>query len=237
MSLLPDVPPPPLGVRWSDWGENLNRYLMRIRDKLTFKTTQSNPSQDGVFLWDASIDHPVVSLNNEWIPLGYGLNDPDQGYGYGAFVDFDNQTVAAVNTATAIKFDTTAYSNNISVVSDGTNLTRITFAKAGKYYIHFTAQLHSESANDKAFFFWPRINGTDIAGSTMMSTLHNNDSRLVVSRAGIFEVDAGDYLQAMWATDSTDADLHGATLADLDSELGITCCPAVPSVTLMVKSV
>jgi len=232
-----EIPPPPHGASWSAWGERLNSFILRTRDRLRSLTSNDSAAEDGILMWDRSIEHPVVSLDGEWVPLGYGANDPDQGYGYGAFVDFDNQTVAAVNTATAIKFDTTAYSNNISVVSDGTNLTRITFAKAGKYYIHFTAQLHSESANDKAFFFWPRINGTDIAGTTMMTTLHNNDSRLVVSRAGIFEVDAGDYLQAMWATDNTDADLHGATLADLSSELGITCCPAVPSVTLIVKSV
>jgi hypothetical protein len=160
-------------------------------------------------------------------------------FAYGAFLHFDNQSVDAVNTATAIKWGQTVYSKHISVVSDGTNPTKITFAKAGKYYVHFTAELHSESANDKSFFFWPRINGVDLTGSTMMTTLHNQDSRMVASRAGIFEVDKGDYLQAMWATDDTDADLRGMTLTELENDLkeSITCCPAVPSATLMIHGI
>ena len=227
MSLLPDVPPPPLGIRWSDWGENLNRYLMRIKDKLTFKSTASNPSQDGVLLWDSTIDHPVVSLDNEWIPLGYGLNDPDQGYGYGAFVDFNDQTASTVDTATAITWGTTAYSNGIAI--DGTYSTRINFTNAGKYYIHFTAQLNSQSASAKTFWFWPRLNGTDITGSTMRITLHDNDEAKTVARAAIFEVEAGDYLEAYFAVD----DLNTV----LKTYAAETFCPAVPSVTLMVKSV
>jgi hypothetical protein len=223
---LPDIPPPPLGVRWSDWGENLNRYLMRIKDKLTFKGTSAVPSQDGVFLWDDTINHPVVSLDNEWVPLGYGLNDPDQGYGYGAFVDFNDKTPAAVDTAYPITWGTTAYSNGISV---GTPTSRIVFANAGKYYVHFTAQLNSQSSNAKTFWFWPRLNGTDITGSTMRITLHDNNEAKTVARAAILEVEAGDYLEAYWAADSTNTALK-AYAAE-------TFCPAVPSVTLMVKSV
>ena len=227
MSLLPDVPPPPLGIRWSDWGENLNRYLMRIKDKLTFKSTASNPSQDGVLLWDSSIDHPVVSLDGEWIPLGYGQNEPDQGYGYGAFVDYNDHTAAATETAYALTWDTEVYSNGVAI--DDTVTSRINFTNGGKYYIHFTAQLNSQSSNAKTFWFFPRINGTDVAGSTMRITMHDNDEAKTIARAAIFEVNAGDYLEAYWAVDDTDTALK--------TYAAETFCPAVPSITLMVKSV
>jgi hypothetical protein len=224
-----ELPPPPLGSTWNTWAESLNKFLTRTRDQLRSLTSGDSAAVDGILMWDRSIEHPVVSLDGEWVPLGYGANEPDQGFGYGAFLDFENQTVAAVNTATAIKFDTTAYSENIYVASDGTNLTRITFVEAGKYYIHFTAQLNSPSASAKTFWFWPRINGTDITGSTMRITLHDQDEAKTVARAAIFEVDAGDYLEAMWAVDNT-----SVTLKAYAAE---TFCPAVPSVTLMVKSI
>jgi hypothetical protein len=115
------------------------------------------------------------------------------------------------------------------VAIDGTYATRIVFSQAGKYMVNFTAQLSSQSASAKTFWFWPRINGTDIPGSTMRITLHDNDEAKTVARGGIFEVSAGDYLEAMWAVDSLNTSLK-AYAAE-------TFCPAVPSVTLLVKSI
>jgi hypothetical protein len=177
-------------------------------------------------MWDRSIGHPVVSYDGKWVPLGYGANEPDQGYGYGAFVDFTDQTATAINTATAITWGTTAYSNGISV---GTPTSRIVFANSGKYYIHFTAQLNSQSASAKTFYFWPRVNGTDVTGSTMKVTVHDNDESKTIARAAIFDVSAGDYLEAMFAVDDLDT--------SLESYAAESFCPAVPSVTLMVKSI
>jgi hypothetical protein len=221
-----ELPPPPVGGQWQLWAERLNTFLSRTRDKLRYLTVLERASDDGILMWDRSIDHPVVSLDGEWVPLGYGANDPDQGYGYGAFLDFTDQTCAATETPTAITWGTTAYSNGVAV---GSPTSRIVFTNAGKYYIHFTAQLNSQSASAKAFWFWPRINGTDITGSTMRITTHDNDESKTVARAAIFEVSAGDYLEAMFAVD----DLN----TSLEAYAAETFCPAVPSVTLMVKSI
>ena len=222
-----EIPPIPQGSMWQVWGERLNQYLQRVRDKLTFKNNDSRATQDGALLWDPAIDHPVVSLDGEWIPLAYGLNEPDQGYGYGLFYDTADKTHTSVDTAEVITFGSTAYSKNVSV--DGTDASKIVFAQAGKYMINFTAQLNSQSANAKTFWFFPRINGTDVAGSTMRITLHDNDEAKTVARSGIFEVAAGDYLQAVWAVDDLDTALK-AYAAE-------TFAPAVPSVTLLVKNV
>jgi hypothetical protein len=221
-----EIPPPPHGASWSAWGERLNSFLLRTRDRLRSLTTNDSAAEDGVLMWDRSIEHPVVSLDGEWVPLGYGANEPDQGFGYGAFLDFSDQTCVATETPKAITWGTTAYSNGVAV---GSPTSRIVFTNAGKYYIHFTAQLNSQSANAKAFWFWPRVNGTDITGSTMRITLHDNSESKTVARAAIFEVAAGDYLEAMWAVDSLDT--------SLEAYAAETFCPAVPSVTLMVKSI
>jgi hypothetical protein len=224
---LSELPPPPHGNLWTDWGERLNEYLGRIRDKLTFKGSDSRATQDGVLLWDPAIDHPVVSIDGEWVPLGYGLNEPDQGYGYGAFVDYNDHTAAATETAYALTWGTEVYSNGVAI--DDTVTSRINFTNGGKYYIHFTAQLNSQSSNAKTFWFFPRINGTDVPGSTMRITTHDNNEAKTIARAAIFEVNAGDYLEAYWAVDSTNTALKTYAAESF--------CPAVPSITLMVKSV
>ncbi len=221
-----ELPPPPLGATWNTWAESLNKFLTKSRDQLRSLTSGDSAAVDGVLMWDRSIQHPVVSLDGEWVPLGYGANEPDQGFGYGAFLDFNDQTQTTTDTAKAITWGTTAYSNAIAV---GSPTSRIVFTNAGKYYVHFTAQLNSQSANAKTFWFWPRLNGTDITGSTMRITLHDNNEAKTVARAAIFEVEAGDYLEAYWAVDNLDTALK-AYAAE-------TFCPAVPSVTLMAKSV
>ena len=223
---MSELPPPPFGTV-QQWGEKLNAYLQRVRDKLNYKINDARASEDGVLLWDPAIDHPVVSIDGEWVPLGYGANEPDQGYGYGAFVDYNDHTAAATETAYALTWGTEVYSNGVAV--DDTVTSRINFTNSGKYYIHFTAQLNSQSANAKTFWFWPRINGTDVTGSTMRITMHDNDEAKTIARAAIFEVNAGDYLEAYWAVDSTDTALK--------TYAAETFCPAVPSITLMVKSV
>ena len=222
---MSEIPPPPHGSNWSDWGERINAFLQRNLGKLNFIRGGESAAEDGYLAWDRSIEHPVVSLDGEWVPLAYGDNEPDQGYGYGAFIDFTDQTATTINTPTAITWGTTAYSKNVSV---GTPTSRIVFAVGGKYYIHFTAQLNSQSANAKTFYFWPRVNGTDVTGSTMQITLHDNNESKTVARAAIFEVSAGDYLEAMFAVDDLDTSLEAYPAESF--------CPAVPSVTLMVKS-
>ena len=178
---------------------------------------------------------PQITENNQttldWFSGAMGMANrgvlEDYGdFAYGAFQDFTDQTQTVVDTAKAITWNTTAYSKHISV---GSPTSRIVFAKAGKYYIHFTAQLNSQSASAKTFWFWPRINGSDITGSTMRVTVHDNDESKTIARAAIFEVDKGDYLEAMWAAD----DLN----TSLETYAAETFCPAVPSVTLMISGI
>lgn len=223
---MSELPPPPLGSAWNQWGERLNEYLQRVRDKLSFKTSDSRAAQDGALLWDAVSGHPVVSVNGVWQPLAYGENDIGE-YAAGAFADFTTQAASTVDTPTAITWGTTYYSSNVAV--DGTTTSRINFSKTGLYKVDFTAELHSESANAKTYRFFPRINGTDVDGSTMVVTIHANDERKVTSRTAIMQFAAGDYLEAMFTTDDLDADLHG--------EAATAYSPAAPSVTLMVYEV
>jgi hypothetical protein len=174
---------------------------------------------DGLLMWDTA-GYPVVSKGGVWRQIL--LQD-----GYAVLTQDNNITAAAINTAYAIQYDTPAFADGISL--SGTNPTRIVFAEAGLYRIGFTAQISSTSSSAVNFRFWPRINGVNIPGSTIVASLHNNGATLVVSRDGIFQVAANDYLEVMWAVDGSAGYLqaHAAT----------AYAPASPSTTLTVARV
>lgn len=210
--------PPPLGGSWREWAERLNNFIARTKNKLDFKLTGDSASEDGIMLWDASIDHMVVSTNGAFQPIPYGENS------YGYFVDFTNQTASTINTATALTFNTSASSHNVSI--DGTDASKIVFAKSGIYRLNFSAEITSNSASTVTFYFWPRVNGVNLANSTMVTTLHNNGQKKIISRSGVFDVNANDYLQSMFAVDSTSG--------SLSTTAATAFCPSSPSVTLSV---
>lgn len=211
---------PPIGQDIRLWGEDLRRFLARFWDNLSFKTTASTPTDNGVLLWDNVNGYPVVSKNNEWRQIV--LAD-----GRAVFIQDATITAAAADTAYAIEFDTPSLAYGIT--KSGTNPTRIVFSEGGLYRISFTAQIASSSGSTVNFHFWPRVNGTNVGGSTMVASLHNANASIVVSRDSIFQFAANDYLEAMWATSSTNGSLlaHAAT----------AYAPASPSVTMAISRV
>jgi len=218
-------PPPPLGEFWKNWGESLNNWLITSKDKLSNWISGDSAYQDGLIMWRRSDDKVIVSYDGAWHPLSEG-GGTNQG-SYAMFYDTTNQTATSVDTAYAITWDSTAYSNNISI--DGTDSSKLNFAKSGTYHIVFSATIHSENASSKNIYFFPRIDGVDIDGSTMSHTLDNNNNRKVVTRAGLFTITAGSYIQEMWATSDTDLDLHGET--------GLSFAPDIPSATITIMEV
>ena len=211
---------PPIGQDFRLWGEDLRRFLARFWDNLSFKVDGATPTSNGVLLWDNVNGYPVISKNNEWRQIVLGD-------GHAIFAQDATITAAAANTAYAIQFDTPSLAADIAL--DPTNTTRIVLSVGGRYRISFTAQIASSSASTLEFRFWPRINGTNITGSTMVASLHNNGATIVVSRDSIFQFAANDYLEAMWATTSTSGSLlaHTAT----------AYAPASPSATMAISRV
>ena len=210
---------PPIGPDLAQWGRQLSSYLSRQLPRLFTKTADDNASENGVLLWDQVEGYPTVSKDGEWRQVVLA-----DGY---AFLGQDADiTAAAVNTAYAITYDTPAMSSGITL---GTPASRITFAEGGTYILAFSAQVTSTSGSTVSFRFWPRINGTDVAGSTIVTNLHQNNATNVVSRTAIFSVSAGDYLEVMWAVDSTSGYLH-ATAAT-------AYAPSAPSTSLSITRI
>jgi hypothetical protein len=206
---------PPIGDNVKAWGNNLTAYLRRQLPRLYFKTADDNPSENGVILWDDENGYPVVSKDGAFVQIV--LEDGQ----YAGAVTTD-QTAASANTAYAL-----TYTSSIAEgVTNGTPASRIVFAEAGQYMISFSAQIASTSSSTVNFWFWPRINGVDVTGSTMKNALHQNGAVLVVSRSAIFDVSANDYLEAMWAVDSTSG--------FLDATVATAFAPAAPASTIAI---
>ena len=55
---------PPIGFDLTQWGIQLSSFLQANLAKLGYKTSDDNPSADGVILWDPEIKTVVVSLDN-----------------------------------------------------------------------------------------------------------------------------------------------------------------------------
>jgi hypothetical protein len=218
-------PPPPLGTDWKAWGERLTAFLSTTRDKLRSLTSGESASDDGILMWDRIDKNPVVSIDGEWIPLGLGggTNSGSHAYIYST----TSQTASVIDTAYGITWNNIGANNNISI--NGSDSTRIDFAKGGTFYISFHATLASSNASTKTVYFFPKINGTTQDYSTIISTIHENGQKKVASRSGLFTVSAGDYLQAMWATDDVAAWLENNTATSF--------APSTPSVTLSIVEV
>ena len=206
---------PPIGPDFRQWGRQLSLYLQQNLAKLGFKTATDNPSENGVILWDEVNGYPVVSKNGEFRQIVL----EDGQYAGGVTTD---QTAASANTAYALTYT----SSTADGITNGTPASRLVFAEAGQYMVSFSAQIASTSSSTVNFWFWPRVNGTDVTGSTMKNALHQNGSVLVVSRSAIFEFSAGDYLEAMWAVDSTSG--------FLDATAATAFAPAAPASTIAI---
>ena len=184
-------PPEPRDKDWQTWGRRLMSYLSQTRSPLVQQTGGESAADDGTLMWDRVNKYPVVSKNGEWRQIVL-----EDGQYSGAITT--TQTAVAINTAYALIYTPGV----VDGIANGTPASRIVFEEAGQYMVSFSAQIASSSSSTVNFWFWPRINGVDVAGASMKNALHQNNAVLVVSRSAIFDLAADDYLEVMWAVDT-----------------------------------
>lgn len=220
------IVPVPTSQTLMRWATDVHNYLRATASSAVEPQTVLMQHQiggekatvDGLLMWDTA-GYPVVSKDGVWRELVVAN-------GYAIFGQDTDITAAAANTAYKIALDNIASSG---ITLTGSPLTDITFLEAGLYEISFTAQISSTSSSQVNFRFWPRKNGTDVTGSTIVASLHNNGATFVVSRTAIFNFAANDVLNVMWAVDSTNGYLHAHTAT--------AYAPAAPSVTMAITRV
>lgn len=139
----------------------------------------------------------------EWLMYLLKLGSLFSGYlKYGAFSDTTTQTATA-NTATLITFNTTDYTNGVTV--SGGN--KLVVAYAGTYNVQFSVQLQNTSTQLDDVSIWLRVNGVDVAGSNGLISVPNKhggvDGHTIQSWNYFVQLNANDYVQLVWSTTAT----------------------------------
>ena len=123
---------------------------------------------------------------------------------YGAFQDGTDQTVANTTTAYPITFDTTDFSNGVTL----SNSSRLNVKNAGLYNIQFSIQLKNTTNDSQDADIWFRKNGTDITASNSRFGLAQRKSsgdpyHLIGAMNFYVNLAANDYIQLMWRASDT----------------------------------
>ena len=151
---------------------------------------------------------------------------------YGAFQDSTDQTAANTTTAYAITFDTTDYSNGITL----SNSSRLNVSQAGIYNVQFSIQFKNTTNDSQDSDVWFRKNGTDIAKSNSRFGLAprksaGDPSHIIAALNYFVDLAESDYLQLMWRPSDV-----GVSIEQYPAGTSPTR-PAVPSVIATVSFV
>jgi hypothetical protein len=147
----------------------------------------------------------LIADSTQTTGLKWGSNTAATPTGYyGAWQDNVTQTAAASNVGYAMIFRTIDLSNGVTIVTNGTNLTRITFANTGIYNLQFSSQFQNSNNQLADVTIWLRLNGADVAGSSGFVSVPNShggvDGHVVVSWNYLLSVVAGEYYELVWST-------------------------------------
>ena len=118
---------------------------------------------------------------------------------YGAFQDSTDQTAANTTTAYAVTFNTTDFSNGVTIASTS----RITVADAGIWNCQFSIQLKNTTNDTQDAEIWFRKNGTDISNSNSRFALpprkSSGDPSHTIAAMNFFAtLNSTDYIEIMW---------------------------------------
>jgi len=151
---------------------------------------------------------------------------------YGAFQDSTDQTAANTTTAYAITFDTTDYSNGVTL----SNTSRLNVSQGGLYNVQFSIQFKNTTNGTQDAEVWFRKNGTDIDKSNSRFGLAprksaGDPSHTVAALNYFVDLSENDYLQLMWRPSDV-----GVSIEQYPAGTSPTR-PAVPSVIATVSFV
>jgi len=158
---------------------------------------------------------------------GKFMNNP-----YGAFQDSTDQVAANTTTAYAVTFNTTDFSNGVTVASNS----RITVADAGIWNLQFSIQFKNNSNDGQDVDIWFRKNGTNIDNSNSRFHLpqrksSGDPSHLIAAMNFFVSLAANDYVEIMWRTTSTDVSIEHFGTSTSPTR------PAVPSAIVTMSFV
>jgi hypothetical protein len=151
---------------------------------------------------------------------GKWINNP-----YGAFQDGTDQVAANTTTAYAITFDTTDFSNGVTL----SNSSRLNVAQAGIYNLQFSIQFTNTTNASQDVDVWFRKNGTNIDKSNsrfgFAPRKGAGDPFHIIAALNFFvSLAANDYVEIMWRTSDVGVQIEHYAASSTPTR------PAIPSV-------
>ena len=177
------------------------------------------PSQDGLLAQIAELQKQVESLQMQPPPRQFERSR------YGSFYDTTTQTATTINTAKAITFNTTDLSNGVYL---GTPTSRVYVDTPGIYNFDTSFQLDKTSGGTAEFYFWFRLNGTNVPDSASQIRIQGNDAEIFSSLNYFFDLNAGDYVEMIFSVSDTSVELLSVPAA--------APVPGIPSIILTVSN-
>jgi len=118
---------------------------------------------------------------------------------HGAFQDSTDQTAANTTTAYAVTFNTTDFSNGVTIASNS----RITVADSGIWNLQFSIQFTNTTNASQDVDVWFRVNGTNVANSNSRFGFAPRkgvgDPYHIIAAINYFvSLNATDYVEIMW---------------------------------------
>jgi hypothetical protein len=154
--------------------------------------------------------------------------DGNRQFNYGQFSSTETQSGSA-NTAYSARFDTTDFSQGVSLVAGS----RITVANTGIYNIQFSSQLHTTANQAVDFSIWFAMTGSNIANSNSDFTIEkiNGGGYMVAALNFLTQITSGDYIELKYSKTTAQGQLQAKGTQSTPTR------PATPSVILTVTQI
>jgi hypothetical protein len=191
-------------------------------------------------LWLGSNDSVVLNggesggefLNDSSVPSNQiatiGDVDAATDKAYISLYSTADQGPFTANTIQPFTYTNVDFSNDISLVEGSL----ITFAKAGKYNLAFSAQLHQTNSSG-IVNIWLRKNGNNMSATNTKFSITANNPYYVAAWNFFIDAAAGDDLELIWSSNSN----HTVIEYEAATGSGATEHPSIPSIILTVNEI
>jgi hypothetical protein len=154
--------------------------------------------------------------------------DGNKQFNYGQFSSTQTQSGSA-DTAYLMTFDTTHFSNGISLVSGS----RITIANTGIYNIQFSSQLHTTANQAVDFSIWFAMTGSNIANSNTDFTVEKiaGGGYMVAALNFLTQIQSGSYVELKYSKTTAQGQLQAKGTQSTPTR------PATPSAIVTITQI
>lgn len=197
---------------------------IRAFEDLFRQATATGPTDIGNLRLDIEGILQRPEVGREALDLATYIYDCMQNLGYAEVIKGADQSATVINTATAITWSSITLARNVSL---GSPASRLVFARKGIYELDISLSVSSTSSSPKNIWVWYRLNGSDIADSSVIETNEVNNGFFNFSRTEFFELAAGDYIEVMFAVDSLNLAIN--------AEPATAFAPAAPAAIATIK--